>query len=234
MDAQSILDNLLATGQKLVEQGKDLAENKAGVPVDPAARKAMLDGAKKGAIGAGVLTILLGTGAGRKLTGTALKLGSVAAVGGLAYKAFQSWQGVHAGKSAEENDSVDQLEGQAAEDRSLVLLRAMIAAAKADGHINASELDSIQKQLSTMSLDKDTLEFLQAELTKPLNPADIAAAADSPSAAAEIYLVSRIIISETNAQEKAYLAELAKHLNLKDTLVAELEYRASKSETSSS
>lgn len=233
MDARSILDNLLETGQKIVEQGKELAEEKAGVPVDPAARKTMTDGAKKGAIGAGVLAILLGTGAGRKLTGTALKLGSVAAVGGLAYKAFQNWQGVHSGKSVTEGESVDQLEGEAAANRSLVLLRAMIAAAKADGHINDQELDAIQKQLANMSLDNDTLEFLQAELSKPLNPAEIAAAADSQSAAAEIYLVSRIIIDETNAQEKAYLAELAKHLKLKDTLVAELDYKATQDQSSS-
>ncbi|HFD11607.1 MAG TPA: tellurite resistance TerB family protein [Crenotrichaceae bacterium] len=226
MDARSIMDNLLKTGQQLVEQGKDLAENKAGIPVDDAARKTMLDGAKKGAIGAGVLAILLGTGAGRKLTGAALKMGSVAAVGGLAYKAFQNWQGVHAGKPVDESTSVDQLEGEAAENRSLILLRAMIAAAKADGHIDESELEAIQKQLSKMSLDGDTLEFLQAELTKPVNAAEIAAGADTPNAAAEIYLISRIIINETNAQEKAYLAELAKHLKLKDTLVSELDYRA--------
>jgi uncharacterized membrane protein YebE (DUF533 family) len=49
---------------------------------------------------------------------------------------------------------------------------------------------------------------------------------DSPNAAAEIYLVSRIIIDDSNAQEKAYLAELAKQLKLKDTLVAELDYKA--------
>jgi len=226
MDASSILDNLLKTGQQLVEQGKDLAENKAGVPVDDAARKTMLDGAKKGAIGAGVLAILLGTGAGRKVTGAALKMGSVAAVGGLAYKAFQNWQGVHSGKPVAENASVDQLEGEAAESRSLTLLRAMIAAAKADGHINEGELDAIQQQLSKMSLDGDTLEFLQAELTKPVSASEIAAMSDSPNAAAEIYLVSRIIIDDSNAQEKAYLAELAKQLKLKDTLVAELDYKA--------
>ncbi len=226
MDARSILDNLLKTGQDLVEQGKDLAENKAGVPVDENARKTMLDGAKKGAIGAGVLAILLGTGAGRKVTGAALKMGSVAAVGGIAYKAFQNWQGVHSGKPVSDAASVDQLEGEAAESRSLALLRAMIAAAKADGHIDEGELESIQEQLSDMSLDGDTMEFLQAELTKPVSAADIASSADSPSAAAEIYLVSRIIIDDSNAQEKAYLAELAKQLKLKDTLVAELDYKA--------
>jgi uncharacterized membrane protein YebE (DUF533 family) len=108
----------------------------------------------------------------------------------------------------------------------------MIAAAKADGHINEGELDAIQQQLSTMSLDGDTLEFLQAELTKPVNAAEIAAAADTPNAAAEIYLVSRIIIDDSNAQEKAYLAELAKQLKLKDTLVAELDYKATNNKSS--
>ncbi|MCH9697831.1 MAG: tellurite resistance TerB family protein [Gammaproteobacteria bacterium] len=226
MDARDILDNLLQTGKELVEQGKDLAEDKIGVPVDKSSRKTMLEGAKKGAIGAGLLALLVGTGAGRAVGGAALKMGSLAAVGGLAYKAFQNWQSVHAGKPVSEAASADQLDGEAAQNRSVALLRAMIAAAKADGHIDESEIKKIKKQLGKLELDGDTLQFLQTELTKPVNAADIAAAADSPNAAAEIYLVSRIIINETNAQEKAYLAELAKQLGLKSTLVAELDYKA--------
>ena len=34
---------------------------------------------------------------GRKLTGGALKLGSLAALGGVAYKAYQNWQAIRPG-----------------------------------------------------------------------------------------------------------------------------------------
>src|SRR4051794_23941629 len=39
-----------------------------------------------------LVAVLLGTGAGRQLTGSALKLGGLAAIGGLAYKAYQNYK----------------------------------------------------------------------------------------------------------------------------------------------
>ena len=49
--------------------------------------------AKDNPLAAGALVaVLLGTGTGRAVTGTALKLGGIAAIGGLAYKAYQNYQ----------------------------------------------------------------------------------------------------------------------------------------------
>ena len=73
-----------ATGQvtgrspeELVAQIKELiANNKLGA------------GAALGGLGA----LILGTGAGRSLAGSAVKLGGLALIGGLAYKAYQNYQ----------------------------------------------------------------------------------------------------------------------------------------------
>ncbi|TJV03011.1 MAG: DUF533 domain-containing protein, partial [Mesorhizobium sp.] len=49
--------------------------------------------AKDNPLAAGALAaVLLGTGAGRQVAGTAVKLGGLAVVGGLAYKAYQNYK----------------------------------------------------------------------------------------------------------------------------------------------
>ena len=228
MNTSKLLEELLESGQSLAKQGQQWVEDKAGIPQDAGERQATLESMGKGALGAGVLAVLLGTGAGRRLTGSALKLGSLAALGGLAYKSFQNWQGVHSTKAVEQGTSIDQLEEDAAEGRSQILMRAIIAAAKADGHIDDDELRKIKDKIAELELDNESSEFIKVELAKPLNAAEVASGADSPTTAAEIYLVSYLLMGEQNAQEKAYLHDLAQQLGLKPTLVAELERKMQK------
>ena len=92
MDSKAFLEQLLASARNVAQQGRGLAEEKLGVPEAGSERDAMLSGMGKGALAAGALALLLGTDAGRRLTGTAVKLGGLAAVGGLAYKAYQNWR----------------------------------------------------------------------------------------------------------------------------------------------
>jgi uncharacterized membrane protein YebE (DUF533 family) len=222
MSSQQILDMLLNSGKELAEKGKTLAEAKLGIPDDPKKRDEMLVGASKGAIAASALAVLLGTGAGRKLTGATLKLGSLAAVGGIAYKAFQDWQAKQTGQ-VESAKPVNELTGAESEKRSNALLKAMIASAKADGHIDDKETAAITQHASKLGLNDSVANFITEELGKPLDVNDIAAGADSPEAAAEIYLVSRMVLDLDNDAEKQYLAQLAKALQLAPELIAELE-----------
>jgi len=150
MDAKGVLDSVLADGQSMasgaLDQAMDKAEQHLDLPEAGPERDAMISGMKTGAVAAGALAILLGTRAGRRLGGTALKLGSVAAIGGLAYNAWQKWEtNVEGGrvKSIDAVDAsarpIDALEESSLQERSVVLLRTMIAAAQADGHIDAAE-----------------------------------------------------------------------------------------------
>lgn len=226
MDAQQILDMLLKSGQELAEKGKTLAEAKLNIPEDPAARQTMLSGAGKGALAAGALAVLLGTGAGRKLTATSLKLGSLAAIGTVAYKAFQDWQKQQSGQAIESSKPVTELSGQAGDQRSKALLRAMIASAKADGHIDDNERALLTQQIEKLQVDPSAAAFITEELNKPLDVKAVAAGADSPAAAAEIYLLSRLVIDVDSDQERSYLEQLAKELGLASELVAQLEEQA--------
>jgi len=222
MDFRSLVGLLLQSGQELAQKGRTMAEQKLELPPEGPEREAMLSSLGKGAAAGGILALLLGTNLGRKITGPALKLGSLAALGAVAYRAFQKWQGQAGGAGS----SIDQLTGPAAVARSLALLKAMVAAAKADGHIDDAERSRIEGQLGTLALDPETVTFFKEELAKPLDLKDIAAGADSPAAAAEIYLTSLLVIDQQNKQERAYLDDLAKELKLTPELVAAIESQA--------
>ncbi|MFZ3203987.1 MAG: DUF533 domain-containing protein, partial [Pseudomonas sp.] len=64
---------------------------------------------------------------------------------------------------------------------------------------------------------------LEAELNKPLDPADVARAATSPEMAAEMYIASVLMVDEEHFMERAYLEELARQLKLDPALKSELE-----------
>jgi uncharacterized membrane protein YebE (DUF533 family) len=227
MAFKDMLDQMLAAGRDLAAQGQQFAEEKLNVPAAGPERDAMLSNLGKGALAGGALTLLLGTGTGRKLAGTAAALGGLGALGKVAYDAYQTWQGQTGGP---QGTPVGELTGDAAERRSEVLFKAMIAAAKADGHIDEAERAAIAQSLgeigSGIGLDDTTRLMIEAELDRPLSAAEIAAGADSPEAAAEIYLASLFVIDTANPAERGYLTELAAALNIQPALAAELEAKA--------
>jgi uncharacterized membrane protein YebE (DUF533 family) len=226
MDTKALLDELLTASKDLAGQGQQMAERGLGIPQEGPERDATLSALGKGAAAAGVLGLLLGTGAGRKLTGGALKLGSLAALGGVAYKAYQNWRAGQAGETAEAGAPVGNLAGPAAEQRSRALIKAMVVAAKADGHVDEAERQRIFEGIARLGLQGSAVALLSAEIDAPVDPAAVAAGADSPEAAAEIYLASLLVIDPDQPSERRYLDELARHLGLDGALVAALENQA--------
>jgi hypothetical protein len=109
----------------------------------------LASGAALGGLGA----LVLGTRSGRSLAGTAVKLGGLALIGGLAYKAYQNYQQGQAPAGAQRQPQAQALlpapEGSGFEpsavtnDHAMLLIRAMIAAAAADGRIDAQEQKKI-------------------------------------------------------------------------------------------
>lgn len=231
MNMQSFLDDLLKTGKEYANKGREVAEEKLQMPKDGEGRDATIDGMKKGAMAVGVLALLLGTGAGRRVTGSALKIGSLAAIGGIGWKAYQNW--------ANQKDEIDQevkdmasnakiipineLGEDEAGARSEILLKAMIAAAKADGHINKKEVAAIDEQIEKLGLTGDVAKLMQAEIAKPLDVKEIAELAENSAIAAEIYLVSAVVTDKENSMEREYLDSLAKAMKLPDGLVEQLQ-----------
>src|SRR3546814_1959412 len=100
-------------------------------------------------------------------------------------------------------------------------MSAMIAAAKADGDIDAAERKRIFGQIETLDLDGSDKAFLFDELAKPLDVDAVATAARTPEEAAEIYAVSLMAIDPDDPAAQGYLAMLAGRLKLDPALRSE-------------
>ncbi len=223
MDAKVILDNLLEKSQTATKKGIELAEDKLGVPESGPERDQMLDGMGKGALAAGAVALLLGTESGRKLTGTALKVGGIAAVGGIAYKAYNQWQQQQGTAIRDTGTPIAELASSEANVRSESIVKAMIAAAKSDGHLDAEEQKLITQKIESIGLEQDITSFLMRELNNPVDVNTIAATADTPETAAEIYLASAMVVDLNASDERKYMDSLAQALKLEPALVSELE-----------
>lgn len=191
---------------------------------DPGARKQAMTGAA--GLAAGML--LSGGGLG-KLVGNGAKLGALAAVGGLAYSAWQkhqqSQQGASTATTAREDAFIPALEAEQ-EELGKTLVRAMIAAAKADGRIDQEEHQAIFKRLEGMPLSPEEKAFVFDQLNAPPDMEAIVRRADTPEHAAEIYAASLVAITADTDAERAYLADLARRLKLDPGLVAEIHRAA--------
>lgn len=226
MDAQELLQQLLTKGKSMAEQGRNIAEEKLNVPAEGENRDAMLDGMGKGALAVGALALLLGTKAGRRVTGTGLKLGSLAAIGGLGYQAYKQWQEKQSGEAPQADAQatpINELPITQANERAQKLIHAMVCAAQADGHMNDEEESRIRQHIQTLGLDGETSRLLMSELDGPSDPGSVAQGVTSMEEAAELYLASLYVAGDQNDAERQYLNSLASALNLPATLVAQLE-----------
>jgi len=175
--------------------------------------------------------LLLSGGKPGKLIGNAAKLGAVAAVGGLAYTAWQNYQNKQAGGVAQPAPLEDAFipadtQPAAQEELGKTLVRAMIAAAKADGRIDADEKDAIFRKLETMPLSAEEKAWVFDELSSPLDINAVVARADTPEHATEIYTASLVAITADTPAERTYLDALANKLRLAPGLVSEIHAAA--------
>lgn len=186
--------------------------------------------AMTGAAGLAAGMLLSGGGLG-KLAGNAVKIGAVAAVGGLAYSAWQNYQknqqpGSQAPVPVQDAFIPPAADTAGQEELGKSLVRAMIAAAKADGKIDAEEKEAIFGKLETMNLSSEEKAWVFDELSSPLDINAVAARADTPEHATEIYAASLVAITADTASERAYLDALASKLKLDPALVSEIHKAA--------
>lgn len=234
-DARALLDGLFGSaggggqsgdGPGLLGQARDMWDRQ--------------DGMTKGAVAGGLLAVLMGRDT-RRLAGSALRVGGAALVGGLAWKAWQDWKAGQDPAAARAlppgKDPValpppppgspfQPAGAEAADDLATRLVQAMVAAAKADGHVTPRERARIDAQLAEMNLGAGARALVAAELDAALDPGRIAALARVPEEAAEIYAASLLVVDPDAPAEKGYLAMLAARLALDPALVGHLHARA--------
>ncbi|MCC6170406.1 MAG: tellurite resistance TerB family protein [Gammaproteobacteria bacterium] len=212
-------------------------------------------GAAAGGLAGSLLgNVLNGGRGGRK----ALKYGSLAAVGYVAYQAWQKRQaqkqggpaavtaqaggleallgqvlgtGAGAGATAAGKTGAPlpalprsfDLEAPANSAGALRVVRAMIAASKADGSIDVAERDRIFARVGESGLSQAEHDEVLRLLGQPADLEAIVAGVDSKELATEIYAASLLAVSPANRAERAWLDMLAARLGLESELTLELD-----------
>jgi uncharacterized membrane protein YebE (DUF533 family) len=97
---------------------------------------------------------------------------------------------------------------------SVLLIRAMIAAANADGVIDQTERKNILERLQSVELSSEEHAFIAKELLAPVEMEAIVAGVTTPQLAEQVYSVSLMAIDVDTDQERRYLATLADRLAL--------------------
>lgn len=213
-----------AAGGDLMAKAKEFLGGQGG---------SMASGAAAGAL----VSLMMGNKTMRKLGGNAVALGGLALVGTLAYKAYQNYSQGNAPAQASTPIQPAQLPPPespfnpaqtAATQLPVTLLRTMIAASLADGHIDDAERAAISAKLNERpGASRDEAErFLAQELANPASVETIARAVASPEEAAEVYIAALLAIDPDVSSERAFLARLALALKLDAALTPHLEAAA--------
>ena len=101
-----------------------------------------------------------------------------------------------------------------------MLIRAMIAAANADGVVDADERDKILKKLQSIGLSDEERGFIVKELLAPARQEEILAEVEDPNLGRQVYAVSLMAIEVDTPAEQKYMRTLAQGLGLNDSAVA--------------
>jgi uncharacterized membrane protein YebE (DUF533 family) len=191
-----------------------------------------------GALTGGLLGMLVGGKKMKKLASGAVGYGGAAVLGAIAYQTWQSYRASQAGMGQKPTTNIDPAQAlattapallphaQPATDGgpfALVLLRGMIAAAKADGHVDADEQRRLFTEVERMELDAEGKALVFDALSQPVDIPGLVAQVATPEQAAELYLASRLAIDPDHPAERAYLDALAVRLGLPAEVRASLE-----------
>ncbi|SMF27094.1 MULTISPECIES: tellurite resistance TerB family protein [unclassified Pseudomonas] len=235
MNTSDLLEQLLRAGQgSQAQQGSGGLSSQDGLGGLGSLLGGLLNGGSAagggGGLGGLLGGLLRGGGSaggisqGRATGGT--HYAALASLGMMAFQAYQSWQRSQAAAPQQAMRTVDQLSGPEAEGHSHAILRALIAAAKADGRIDEQEEQLIYAEIKRHTSDPQLQQWLDDEVSKPLDAAEVAQSAQDPAMAAEMYLASVMLVDDQQAAERAYLDELASALQIDPTLQVHLEQQA--------
>jgi uncharacterized membrane protein YebE (DUF533 family) len=182
-----------------------------------------------GATAGGLGGLVLGTRAGRSLAASAVRLGALAMIGGLAYKAMQNYQagkplitGSTTAPAAPPSGSGFE-PAAVTNDAAQHYIEAMIAAAAADGRVDPAEHEKLISNLSQAGLGSEAEAFLAKQLNDPRSVQELAASVKSPEEAVQLYTAARIAIADNSPAETQFLASLAAALGIDSKLAAHVD-----------
>ncbi|QUX91300.1 DUF533 domain-containing protein [Marinomonas sp. A3A] len=241
MNINSLLSSIMgSTGSGI---GKAVTKAKSG---------SMPGGLMGGAAAGGLAAMLLTNKKARKMGGKAIKYGGMAAIGGMAYKAwrahkedktttqitnlepnqsFDSSTTIPEAPAGSIFDLAEEKPSKQTQNTYIILIKAMISAAKADGHIDATERARIEQEINDLGISAEEQKFLIEQLRATSDPIAIARLSENEAQSAEIYLVSMLAIDIDTDEERRYLDRLGDALHLPNDLRQNIEYEVKHSQT---
>jgi uncharacterized membrane protein YebE (DUF533 family) len=190
-----------------------------------------------GAAAGSIMALLIGNKSARKFAGKAATYGGSALIGGLAYKAFQNWKqnssdqtGMPTGSNSMTlPDEQAFMSGEVMQPAfELTLIKAMIAAAKADGHIDSNEQQRIFNAVGQMGLSSEMKGMVFDLLQQQITVEELANNIEKVEQKSELYLASCLAINSDHPSEQEHLDHLAAALELPQALTHELQWQAHK------
>jgi uncharacterized membrane protein YebE (DUF533 family) len=178
-----------------------------------------------GAVAGGIMSLIMSNKSARKAAGTAATYGGAALLGGLAYKAYKNWQAGQNDQALVSQNSFTSPEIMSS-DYQLTLIKGMIGAARADGHIDAEEQKNIYASIDRMDLSTETKAMVFDLIRHPVSIEEIASGAHTMEQKTELYLVSSMVIDPDHPSEKQWLSNLASLLGLPEELALQLQMQA--------
>lgn len=200
------------------------------------AKSGILSNAAAGAAG-GLLGAMV-SGKGGKSLGPLLKGGALVAVGGLALQAWQQYQKAQQPENVATNQTPAATPripastpvqtaspGSAVRVPQVLLVRTMVAAAMADGHIDRDETTRIFDAIGKLDLDADDKALILGELRQPASIDELASGLSDLNARAEVYAAAMLAIDRSCQAGQMWLGQLAAKLEMPVMMVEEMERR---------
>jgi len=249
-DAKSLLDSILGgqtaqqataamqgAGSTVAGVVSQVEESLKGTPAGDA-----LTGAKNYAeqnpaaavaVAGGLAALLLGTSTGRSVAAGAVKLGGLAGLGGIAYKAFSNWQQskpLMAGVPGLEQLTAPAPTGSGfhtddhSHDTAQLIVRAMVATAVADGTIDPAQRATVVAQMQRAGLGSEESTFLDEAIAHPMSVDEIARGVSGNSQlAAQVVAAASLVANPANASEEDFVSRLRTQLGMSADLLSQIK-----------
>jgi uncharacterized membrane protein YebE (DUF533 family) len=192
-----------------------------------------------GGVAAGDLVVMLMSNkSDHKIAGKAASYGGTAMLGALALKAYQNWQGSRQTTTADifshpiarnpadfHYQAICQ-QKQQQPDAELILLKAIIAAARAGGRIDTREQQRIFKAVEQSSKSSEQKGIIFDYLHKDISLQEITSQVNSMELKTEVYLASCLVMDPEYPTQRAHLDSLSMALQLPAELTEHIEQQA--------
>lgn len=217
------------------ESKQDVGKNITGISNLLGKIKSSLPGSLvSGAAAGSIAALLMSNKSARKFAGTAASYGGAAVLGGLAFKAFKTWQLNSYDKTSSKDYKEDistngmNLYGRhvVAPDYELKLIKAMIATAKADGHIDSDEQQKIFQAIARMDLSSEMKATVFDLLNHPISLEDIVRGVHDIGQKSELFLAACLVVDPEAPSVKLHLDQMAKALVLPEDLKHQIIWQA--------